>query len=308
MPTDPKKAGAFKRREQSTVYIVKGPKGQEFEFEDPSKAQEFIDNYRKRKLPVDSLKEAGVDASDRQFIRYQDGRSHIGGVGYAPGSALRTADSTAIAMKQAELTAKKRDLQKPIDNLAKFHQLQNEASSLGMIVASGKATQDQIDRFEATTEALRTVRGSDRQDEDLSRLNEAIDIGKNLSSTTKNPLTGLDEPVFGENDPTRKNAQERIINNNNVISSKKWARILYDRGLGNRSAVLRAHGKNQQIFQELTNDAKSGRIPVDMNSPDPRRRQAAKEQLRRMIDERMRKETGISYDEYKQMLNDFPNQ
>lgn len=307
MPTDPKKAGAFKRREQSAVYIVKGPKGQEFEFEDPAKAQEFIDNYRKRKLPVDSLKEAGVDASDRPPIRWGAKRSMISGVPYSPGSALRTADSTAIALKQAELTAKKRDLQKPIDNLAKFHQLQNETSALGMI-PEGKRTPAQQAAFESNTRALRAIRGTEQTDGDLEDLDDAGKIRKRLVETEKDPVTGLDVRVIKPGSPeytaNEEKANEKVMN----VKAKKWMPVLSGRGYTSRNAILKAHGRNQQIFQEMTADAKAGRTTYDVNSADPDRRAKAINALRAAIAERMKSETGIEYEEYKQMLNDFSNQ
>jgi hypothetical protein len=282
------------------VYVVRGEAGQKYRFEDPTKALEFKTKLRSQSLPVDTLKEAGVSESSRPAIRYGEKRSMISKVPYTVGSPLRTADSTALAMQQAELASKKRDLQKPIDNLADVNYLKNEVARLGRI-PEGKRSPRQQEQLDTNLQTLRSMSPREPSDPDLEDVNTIIDITGGLTKTEKDPITGLDTRIIQEGSSQARAGQDVISNRTTSFNSRKWARNLQPYGVASGNAALRAHSENAKIFNQIKAEMENGTLPFSRN-------EAGRAAFIKEADKRMKAKTGIPYDVYDQMRKDFPNQ
>jgi hypothetical protein len=258
--------------ERPKKYIIIDPDGNRIPFDNPRDAIDFGDKMKKSLQPDFSRQLDSLKViSEKQKIDTEQKTSPF----------KTKLDSLNVLEKQ-------RDLKKPF--FAPSHTPM--ADVLTEKVASGTATPEEIDRYNILHPKANAM------DLDYTDVTRDANLSGLLSETTPS-VANPDSVVYKVSGQARQTVQDLLNKRTNMRYFKLKADEHKQRGIpvSNSADEAQLFARNNAIVAEMKAAFQAGKIPVQ-----------TKAALEKIINDRMIQETGIPYEEHRQMINDLNSQ
>jgi hypothetical protein len=271
--------------ERTRRYIVIDPDGNKIPFDNPKDAFEYDKQIKESLQP--------------NFKRQLDSLNVV-----EKNEKINTERQTApfkTMLDSLNVEAKKMDLKKPF--YAPFAPSHTPAvDELANKIATGQASQEEIDRY-------KVLHPSTATDPEYTDATQIANLSKYLSATVpsikRNALNPNAVDLSISNPAARQTIQSLINNKVNMRYFKLKADDFKQRGISvapgkpvsSSADAATLFAKNNAIISEMKAAYQAGKIPVQ-----------SKAALVKVINDRMLQETGIPYEEHRQMINDITAQ
>ena len=281
MPAQRRTSTTTKPFERPRRYIVIDPDGNRIPFDNPKDALEFDKQIKESLQPNFKRQLDSLNVVEKQQKINTD----------------RTTSPFKTMLDSLNVEVKKRELKKPFfAPPAPSHT--PAADALTNRIASGQATPEEIERYKILhpqANATDPEYTDATRDANLSGLLNAT-VEADSTTTDGMVIPVLKNKVSG---PARKTVQDLLNKRTNMRYFKLKADEYRQRGIPVQSSADAAalFARNNAIVAEMKAAYQAGQIPVQ-----------TKAALEKVISDRMLKETGIPYEEHRQMINDLGQQ